>query len=202
MVTTVFTDLGGVLLTNGWDRTARRRAAEQFSLDYEDMDERHHLTFDTYEIGRLSLDEYLNRVVFNKPRGFSREDFRAFMFAQSQPIHEMLELMRQVKQHNSVRIVAISNEGRELAQHRIDAFRLRDFIDAFFVSGFLHMRKPDRYIFLTALDAIQAPLQDSIYLDDRLLFVEIATSLGMNAFQHVKYEETRDRLLSLGLKLG
>lgn len=196
MLTTLFTDLGGVLLTNGWDRAGRRAAALHFGLDPEDMDERHHLTFDTYELGRLSLDEYMSRTVFCQPRNFSREDFRSFMFAQSKPIPEMLEMVKELKAKHGFRVVAISNEGRELAQHRIDAFQLRSFIDAFFVSGFLHMRKPDAGIFQFALDAVQTPLQRSIYMDDRMLFVEVASGLGMNAFQHVDVAKTRERLLA------
>lgn len=194
MPKTLFTDLGGVLLTNGWDRKARHLAATQFGLDAEDVDERHHLTFDTYEIGRLSLDDYLNRTVFNCPREFSREDFRSFMFAQSQPIPEMLELVAELKAKYRMQVVAISNEGRELAQHRIDKYKLRDLIDAFFVSGFLHMRKPDVGIFQFALDAIQCPLQHSMYMDDRKLFVEVAGTLGLPAFQHTEVASTRDTL--------
>jgi putative hydrolase of the HAD superfamily len=200
MITTLFTDLGGVLLTNGWDRSARRCACEHFALDLEDVDERHHLTFDTYEIGRLSLDEYLNRTVFFEPRDFSREDFRAFMFAQSQPIQEMIGLVRELKSRHDLKVVAISNEGRELAQHRIDAFRLRDFVDSFFVSGFLHMRKPDSLIFEFALDAVQAPLQHAVYMDDRQLFVEVASGLGLQAFRHVDVATTRKTLAAFGLE--
>lgn len=196
MLSTLFTDLGGVLLTNGWDRAGRRAAAAHFGLDSEDLDERHHLTFDTYEIGRLSLDEYLNRTVFCHPRDFSREDFRSFMFSQSQPIPEMIEMVKQLKEKHGFRVVAISNEGRELAQHRIDAFKLRSFIDVFFVSGFLHMRKPDAGIFEFAIDAVQTPLQRSIYMDDRELFVEVASSLGLPAFHHVDVESTRERLVA------
>ena len=196
MLSTLFTDLGGVLLSNGWDRAGRKAAAVHFNLDPEDLDERHHLTFDTYEIGRLSLDEYLNRTVFCRPRNFSREDFRSFMFAQSKPIPEMIEMVKELKAKHGFRVVAISNEGRELAQHRIDAFQLREFIDAFFVSGFLHMRKPDAGIFQFAIDASQTPLQRSIYMDDRELFVEVASGLGLPAFRHVDVDVSRQRIQS------
>lgn len=101
-ITTLFLDIGGLLLTNGWDRKARVRAAEKFCLDYDEMDERHHLTFDTYEEGKLSLDEYLNRVVFYEKRSFSREEFKSFMYAQSQPFPEMIELMKNIKRQYSL----------------------------------------------------------------------------------------------------
>ncbi|HTZ18550.1 MAG TPA: hypothetical protein VMB78_08945, partial [Dissulfurispiraceae bacterium] len=93
LITTLFLDVGGVLLTNGWDRSMRRRAAELFSLDYAEMDERHHLTFDTYEQGKLSLETYLNRVVFYEKRSFTMDEFRKFMFEQSKPFPEMIDMI-------------------------------------------------------------------------------------------------------------
>ena len=93
-ITDLFLDIGGVLLTNGWDDDIQKRTADKFGLDYYEMHKRHHLTFDTYEEGKLSLDEYLNRIVFYQDRSFSREEFKAFMYAQSQPSPEMIELMR------------------------------------------------------------------------------------------------------------
>lgn len=200
-IKTLFTDLGGVLLTNGWDRNARHRAAAQFGLDVEDTDERHHLTFDTYEIGRLSLEDYLNRVVFNVRREFTLDNFRQFMFKQSQPLPEMIDFVKKLKAKHGLRVVAISNEGPELAQYRIDTFGLGDYIDAFFISGFLHERKPDITIFQTALDAMQAPVNESVYIDDRLLFVEVAGSLGLHAFHHTSVAETCEALAKLGLSV-
>ena len=84
-ITTLFLDIGGVLLTDGWDHHARRRAATNFKLNLAEMEDRHHLTFDTYEEGKLTLEEYLGRVVFYQKRPFTRAQFRSFMFAQSKP---------------------------------------------------------------------------------------------------------------------
>src|SRR5689334_24877355 len=113
-ITTLFLDIGGVLLTNGWDHNSRKRAAETFGLDYEEMNERHHLTFDTYEEGKLSLDEYLDRVVFYRERPFTRESFRDFMFGQSRPLPEMIDLVCRLKSLYRLKVAAVSNEGREL----------------------------------------------------------------------------------------
>lgn len=95
-ISTLFLDIGGVLLTNGWDRHSRRAALERFGLEFEEMDERHHLTFDTYEEGKLELDEYLSRVVFYKHRPFPREEFKRFMFAQSKPLDDMLDFTKKI----------------------------------------------------------------------------------------------------------
>jgi len=84
-ITALFVDIGGVLLTDGWDHDARKRAATNFKLELAEMENRHHLTFDTYEEGKLTLEEYLDRVVFYQKRPFTRARFRRFMFAQSKP---------------------------------------------------------------------------------------------------------------------
>ena len=118
-ITTIFTDIGGVLLTNGWDRGSRRKAIDHFKLDAEETEERHHLTFDTYEVGKITLDEYLERVVFYKKRSFSRQRFRQFMYDQSKPFPDMLALLQQLKKKYGLQIAVVSNEGRELAEYRI-----------------------------------------------------------------------------------
>lgn len=200
-ITTLFTDVGGVLLTNGWDRSMRKRAAETFGLDYEEMDERHHLTFDTYEEGKLSLDQYLNRVIFYEPRSFTREAFKEFMFSQSKPFPEMITLFRDLKARYGLKMVAVSNEGRELTMHRIKEFQLDSFIDTFVSSCFVHFRKPDEDMFRVALDLANVTPEEVVYLEDRQLFVEVATSMGLRGIRHKDYETTRSALADLGLAL-
>ncbi|HKJ93426.1 MAG TPA: hypothetical protein VJ957_09665, partial [Longimicrobiales bacterium] len=133
-VTALFLDVGGVLLTNGWDRHARARAAERFGLEAAEMEERHNLTFDTYEEGKLTLNQYLDRVVFHTRREFTPESFRTFMFAHSQAHEGMLALARELKSRYDLRLVAVSNEGRELTEHRIRTFELDELFDCFVAS--------------------------------------------------------------------
>lgn len=200
-ITTIFTDIGGVLLTNGWDRKARQRAATQFQLDYTEMDERHHLTFDTYEEGKLSLDEYLARVVFYDERPFTSATFKQFMFAQSQPLPDMIDLLQHLKKSYHLKLAAVSNEGRELTQHRVSTFKLGQFIDFFIVSSFVHIRKPDTDIFRVALDMAQVQAEEVVYLDDCLMFVEVAQSLGIQALHHTSSQQIRQALADFGLTL-
>lgn len=201
VITTLFLDIGGVLLTNGWDRKARVRAAEKFGLDYDETDERHHLTFDTYEEGKLSLDEYLNRVVFYEKRPFSREEFKSFMYAQSQPFPEMIELMKSLKRQYHLRIAVVSNEGRELTTYRVRQFQLNTFIDFFVSSCFVHYRKPDADIYRMALDIAQASPEQVIYVDDRPLFVEVAQGLGIRGVIRKEYKTTQKAMEGFGLSL-
>src|SRR5690348_1327993 len=154
-VTALFLDVGGVLATNGWDRTMRQKAGETFRLDYAELDGRHHRTFDTYEEGKITLDEYLNRVIFYTERPFTREEFKGFMFAQSQPDPPMIDLVRSLKARHGLKVAVVSNEGRELTVHRIGKFGLKSFVDFFFSSCFVHLRKPDADIYRLALDISQ-----------------------------------------------
>ncbi|MDR3764487.1 MAG: HAD family phosphatase [Acidobacteriota bacterium] len=201
-ITTLFLDLGGVLLTNGWDRHARQTAAETFALDRREMDERHHLTFDTYESGKLTLEQYLNRVIFYEPRTFSREDFRDFMFSQSREFPEMIALIRKLKERYGLKIAVVNNEGRELNQHRINAFRLGEFVDFFISSCIVHVRKPDQDIYRIALEIAHVPPEQVAYLDDRLMFVQVAEGLGIRGLHHTGYAATVEKLAGLGLAVS
>lgn len=193
--TTLFLDIGGVLLTNGWDQSMREKTAQKFNLDLLDLNKRHSLTFDTYEIGKITLDVYLDRVVFYTPRKFSRDEFIEFMYAQSQPHSEMIKLIKEVKQKYGLRTVAVSNEGRELMLHRIHCYNLKEFIDFFVCSGFVGYRKPDESIYHLALDLAQVKPQEVIYIDDRAMFVEIGAQLGLQSIQHQNFQQTRNLLL-------
>jgi putative hydrolase of the HAD superfamily len=198
-ITTLFLDIGGVLLTNGWDRAARHEAADHFHLDLPDLEERHHLTYDTYEAGKLSLDEYLQRVIFFRQRPFKMDEFREFMLGRSQPFPEMIRLIQGLKKQYPITTVAVSNEGREINAYRIQTFQLNRTIDIFVSSCFVHFRKPDLDIYRIALDISQARPESVAYIDDRLLFIEVAGSLGIHGVLHIDLATTRDQLAKLGL---
>ncbi len=200
-ITHLFTDLGGVLLTNGWDRGLRKLVASRFGIDPEEMNERHHLTYDTYESGKTGLDEYLRRTVFYEPRSFTPEDGVAFILGEARAFPEMIELVRGVKEKHRLKVAVVSNEGRELTVDRIERFGLREFVDVFVVSSFVHLRKPDEDIFRLALDVAQAAPERVVYLDDRQMFTEVACRLGMHVVWHRDAAATRAALAKLGLSL-
>jgi len=198
-VTALFLDIGGVMLTNGWDRKAREAAAKNFGLDLAELNDRHRMTFDTYESGKSSLDEYLTKVVFYETRPYTLQDFKAFMFDQSKAYPEMIALVRELKVRYGLKIAVVNNEGRELNEHRIRTFKLNEFVDFFISSCFVHFRKPDVDIWRVALDIAQVPLGQVVYIDDRPMFVEVAESLGLRGITHKKYEDTRAKLAAMGL---
>jgi putative hydrolase of the HAD superfamily len=199
-ITTLFLDIGGVLLTDGWDHNARKRAAANFKLELAEMNDRHHLTFETYEEGKLTLEEYLGLVVFYKKRPFTRAQFRRFMFAQSKPYPEMIELVRGLKERYGSKIVVVSNEARELNEYRIGKFKLNGFVDSFISSSFVHIRKPDADIFRLALDIAQVPARKVVYIENTPMFVQIAEGLGIRSILHTDYKSTCAKLASFGLR--
>lgn len=200
-VTTLFLDIGGVLLTNAWGHESRRKAADTFNLNYSDIDFRHHLNQVTYEEGKLTLDEYLNRVVFYEKRTLTSEQFREFMFAQTTPFMEMIELIRKLKDKYRLKIAVINNEGRELNEYRIKKFQLDRFVDFFISSCFVHFRKPDADIFRLALDIAQVPVEHIVYIEDLQMFVDVAGEVGIRGIQHKNYQSTSVELASMGLEI-
>ncbi|MFT4204414.1 MAG: HAD family phosphatase [Chitinophagaceae bacterium] len=195
----LFLDIGGVMLNNGWDRKGRALAVEKFGLDNAEMDERHHLTFDTYEEGKISLDEYLRRTVFYTERSFTKEEFKEFMMQLSQPIPEMISLIKELKEKHNLKLAVVNNEGRELNDYRINTFGLVEFIDFFISSCFVHIRKPDTDIFKLALDIAHAQPEEVLYIDDRAMFIHVADRLGIKGIIHKNIADTKVRLAEFGL---
>ena len=113
-ITTLFLDIGGVLLSDGWGPAFRQLAAEKFHLDLAELEVRHNIMFVTYEEGKITLQEYLDRVVFYKKRDFSFDEFRDFMFSLTTPYPNMIAFIKKLKVQYGLKIVAVSNEVREL----------------------------------------------------------------------------------------
>lgn len=188
----LFSDIGGVLLRNGWGHESRMAAAEKFKIDYDELDILHDFIFNVWEMGKISIDDYLDTVIFNKKRNFSKKDFKDFMLEQSEQLPEMLPWMIKWKQkHENVKVISINNEPRELNEYRINKFRLHDFFDAFVSSCEVGMRKPDPGIFLLALGIAQAKPEECIYFDDRIMLVEAAKKVGIHAHHHKDFQSTK-----------
>ena len=200
-VKALFLDIGGVFLTNGWDHNSRARGAERFSFPYAEMSRRHDLTFGTYEEGKITLEEYLDRVVFFKERPFTVDEFRDFMFSQSKVLPDMMELVHRLKLRYKLKTIAVSNEGRELNDYRIRKFGLTDVIDFFCSSCYIGMRKPDADIYRLALDMAGVRASEVVYLENTEMFADVARGLGVPTIFHRDYETTVLALAEIGLGL-
>lgn len=199
-ISTLFWDNGGVILTNGWDRGSRQLAVETFHLDFADFEDRHELMLNAFECGKASLDEYLQRTVFYRDRPFTVEDFKRFMFAQSQALPEPLAFLGELAGTHRYMMAALNNESLEINEHRIRTFRLRDYFAAFFSSCYLGVRKPDREIYSLALKITQRDPAECVLIDDRGLNLECAREMGMHTIQFVNVAQLRDDLAQLGIK--
>jgi len=200
-ITTLFWDIGGVILTNGWDRGSRREATTAFHLDWEEFEDRHDLSFPAFDAGQISLNEYLDRTLFYRTRPFTREEFTAFMFAQSKEYPGSRAVLDALARTERYFIGAINNEPLELNEYRIQAFHLRRDFLVFFSSCYVHSRKPEAHIFRVALEVTQRKPEECVFIDDRPLNLESPRRLGMNAIHYQNPDQLCSDLAKLNIKV-
>lgn len=198
-VTTLFWDNGGVILTNGWDRDSREKAVQQFRLDPTEFEERHELMLNDFEEGKVTLDEYVRRVVFHHSRDFTVDDFKKFMFDQSQPFPESLDFLGKLARTRRYAMATLNNESLEINEYRIRTFHLRDYFEVFLSSCYLAMRKPTPEIYRQALKITQCEPAETVLIDDRRLNLEIAAEEGIRTIQFKNVVQLRDDLAKLGV---
>ncbi|MFL5897339.1 MAG: HAD family hydrolase [Solirubrobacterales bacterium] len=192
-ITHVFFDIGGVLGSNGWDREQRQRAVAHFHLD-DEFERRHEEVVGEWETGRISLDEYLESVVFFRPRKFCPGDFTAFMLEQSTPDVEAIDVVRDLARERRVRLLTLNNEAEALNRHRIETFGLRDLFEAFLSSCWLGVRKPSRAIFERALGIAGVEPRAALFVDDREQNLAPAHTLGFETFLFTGAAALREEL--------
>jgi putative hydrolase of the HAD superfamily len=205
-ISQLFFDIGGVLGSNGWDREQRARAVDTFSLDADDFQYRHEETIGAFESGAISLEEYLDVTVFWKPRDFTREEFKEFIFSLSMPSLDSLDVVRRLRRSvrgrpTRVRLATLNNESRELNQYRIDHFGLCELFDVFFSSCWLGVRKPTRQIYERVLGMTQAEPVRCLFVDDREQNLAPARALGMQTIHFTSATALAQSLAGLGFAL-
>ena len=199
-ISAVFSDVGGVLLTNGWDRASRKSLVEKFGLDREDFEDRHQLVCAALDSGQLEIDHYLDRTIFYRPRAFRKQEVRDFMYAQSEALPDSLALMGRLAQVRKVFLATLNNESRELNFYRIEKFGLRNYFSVFFSSCYLGVSKPHPEIYRLALDLSQRQPEECVFIDDRSLNLECARRLGLHTIQFLSAGQMENDLRILGLE--
>jgi putative hydrolase of the HAD superfamily len=200
-ITTLFLDIGGVLLTNGWDEGSRHKAIAHFNLDTKETETRHKLSFDTLELGKMTLDQYLDIAIFYTPREFSKADFITFMLKESAALEGSIKYFTDLKKRYNLKVVAVSNEAKELNDYRIQKFELNQLFDMFISSCYVRLRKPDRDLYKMACDISQTLPAQALYIDDRLIYIEVALSVGIPSLQFQSLEQVKNYIDGLGLTL-
>ena len=200
-ISALFWDVGGVSLTNGWDRGSRRKAVETFNLDWNEFEDRHELMLHPFETGKLTLDQYLQRTIFYKQRSFAPGQVKEFIFSQSQPFPESLAVIRKLADSGLYLMAALNNESREINEYRIEKFGLRDCYDVFLSSCYLGVRKPDPAIYQLALEITQRKPAECVFVDDRNLNLECARELGIGAIQFQSAAQLAKELANRGVRV-
>lgn len=195
----LFWDVGGVLLSNAWDRTERAAALEHFHLDQEEFHDRHEMVVSSFERGKITLDEYIDRTVLYRARPFTRDAFRDFMFFLSRPFPEVLQFAQALSDSGKYFMGTINNESRELNYYRIEKFGLRKTFRLFISSCFVGLRKPEKDIYRLALETTQIPADECCFIDDRALNLECAAKLGMHTIEMQQLEQLHADLAKLGV---
>ncbi len=197
----IFWDVGGVLLSNAWDHTERAAALEHFRLDQEEFHARHEMVVSSFERGKISLDEYLDRTVFYRNRPFTRDEFRDYMFSLSRPVPEVLAFARALAASGKYFMGTINNESRELNLDRIEKFGLREIFRLFVSSCFVGLRKPESGIYRLAIEITQIHPEECCFIDDRALNLECAAKLGMRTIQMQTLDQLQGDLGKLGVNI-
>jgi putative hydrolase of the HAD superfamily len=200
-VTALFWDVGGVILSNGWDRASRAEGARKFGLDWEEFQDRHELAFPAFETGQITLDTYLQRTIFYRMRSFTREEFTEFMFAQSREYPEARAVLADVAASGKYLQATINNEPLEINERRIQQFNLRREFKAFFSSCYLGVRKPDEGIYKLALEVTQRSPDECLFIDDRELNLECARHLQMRTIHFQNAAQLRRDLAASGVSV-
>ena len=199
-VTALFWDVGGVVLSNGWDQSARAEAARRFSLDPVDFEQRHRRAEVELETGRITLEAYVDQTVFFRERSFTREEFTSFIFAQSSENRETRVLLDELTASRRYFLATLNNESEELNTYRIRKFDLTRNFAAFFTSCYLRARKPDPLIYQLALGITQRAPQECIFIDDRPANLEPAKNMGMGTILFRSAAELRAALAESGVR--
>ncbi|MGH7501347.1 MAG: HAD family hydrolase [Longimicrobiales bacterium] len=198
-ITHIFFDIGGVLGSGGWDTGQRALAAERFALDPAEFAQRHQEAVGMLEDGRMTLNEYLDVTIFDAPRSFTRDEFTAFMLAQSEPFPDTIAIARALASTGQYHLMTINNESAELNIHRLKQFGLAEIFATFFSSCWLGVTKPSRRIYELALIMSQAKPEHSLFIDDREQNLPPARALGMRTIRYTNAGQLLTDLASLGI---
>jgi putative hydrolase of the HAD superfamily len=201
-IRTVFWDVGGVILTNGWDRHQRARVLGRLGVDLVAYEQMHNRANYYWERGLMSAEEFfLQTVLRPNPRlNLTFDILWPQICAQSKVLHaECLDMLSQLRQSGKWRLATLNNESRELNEYRLDNFKLRCLFDYFICSGYVHEMKPAVGIFETAIDISGFPAHTALFIDDKRENCEAAAAAGMHAILFESPGQLRHALLEHGI---
>ncbi|CAN5634210.1 HAD family phosphatase [soil metagenome] len=198
-ITTVFCDVGGVLLTDGWGHQSRQLAAKHFNFDYEEFDKRHQPLAGDFDSGLLNAIDYLNQTLFYRPRAFNQSEFMEFMRSQSEPFLDRIEVIAEIAESKKYLMATINNESLDLNSYRINKFELYKYFSLFFSSCYMRCSKPQAPIYDNALCITQKTARECVFIDDREANLVVPKQLGMRTILCTEAGQVRKELMDLGV---
>lgn len=202
-IKTIFWDIGGVLLTNGWDRGQQTHVLSRLGIDLADYQLSHDSANFFWERGLSNAIGFFKKTVFHvdQPnRDFAFEDLWPQVCAESKVLDPgCFDVLASLAGSGQYKLATLNNESRELNEYRLDAFNLRRYFDFFICSGYVHEMKPHPDIYRAAIDISGFPPQTAVFIDDRSENCEVAISLGMHAIRFESSSQLQRDLAQLGI---
>ena len=196
----VLFDVGGVLLTNGWDHRERAAVALQLGLDLADLEARHAVHYDAWERDAINAETYLDATVFYEPRSFSQRQFFDAICAQSMALpNGALGILAEVAAQGKCLVGALNNEAGETNEYRFREFGLRKYFKVSLSSCYLGLRKPEAAIYRRALDILGRPAERVLFIDDRPENVAAAQEEGIKGIVFKGADKLKAELDRLGV---
>lgn len=129
--------------------------------------------------------------------------FEAFNSIISDLNREVVDIVKQIKENNSIKIMCLSNinasHWKYLKKQKWDIWQL---IDEFILSHEIQMTKPDPEIFRYAIKKAKCKAKEIVFIDDGLNNIRAAIELGFNCIRFTNYNNLISELKKLGINLG
>jgi putative hydrolase of the HAD superfamily len=200
MLPVILFDVGGVLLTNGWDHGERAEAVAHFALDGAEFERLHGPAYDAWERGTIDVASYMDQTVFTQPRSFTQEEFYQFLISGSKLLADSaLGILSELAASGKYLLGALNNEAREPNEFRFEHFGLNRYLEFRLSSCYVGLRKPEPAIYLRALDLLNRDADEVIFIDDRAENAAAAHAVGMDAIQFLGAENLRSELKKRGI---
>jgi HAD superfamily hydrolase (TIGR01509 family) len=203
-IRTIFWDLGGVVLTNGWDPGQRKRVLSRLGVNLEAYEELHDRANYYWERGLLTAKDFFSQTVLlpNPKLDLTFDMLWPQVCAASKVLHpECLDMLAELKQMGRYRIATLNNESRELNEYRLDAFKLRSLFDYFICSGYVHEMKPNLGIYKSAIDISGFAASSALFIDDKPENCAAAEAVGMHAIRFESPAQLCTALVEYGIQL-
>ena len=204
-IRTIFWDIGGVVLTNGWDKGQRSRVLSRLGVNLEAYEEVHERANYYWERGLMTAKEFFAQTVLqaNPHLDLTFETLWPQVCAESKVLHaECLDMLSELKEQGSYRLATLNNESRELNEYRLDAFKLRSLFDYFICSGYVHEMKPLPGIFRSAIDVSGFAARTALFIDDKSENCAAAEALGMHVICFKTPRQLCTELAGYGIQVG